>query len=185
MDHRDIAIAQTQQWVSNVIVDLNLCPFAGREVLNNTIRYQAYRGMDFVSLLEALKDEFYFLDTHKETATSLIIYPEELGQFDDYLDFVDLANDVLHACGYEGVYQLATFHPEYSFEGTEANDVENYTNRAPHPMLHIIREDDLEKALAGYTNPESIPERNIKLMNKLGLTHMKQLLQQCVQCQKK
>ena len=176
----ELAIAQTKNWVSKVIVDLNLCPFAAREVINNTIRYRAFSQEQIGTLLEALKDEFFLLDESDDIETSLLIYIDELTDFEEYLDFLDLANDVLIGCGYEGVYQLASFHPSYQFESTKLNDPENYTNRSPYPTIHIIREKSLERALEGYTNPESIPERNIKLTRKLGLTHMQTLLQKCI-----
>jgi len=108
-----------------------------------------------------------------------LIYAGAFADFDDYLDFLGLAEALLSDQGYEGIYQLASFHPDYSFEEAALDDAANYTNRSPYPMLHLLRESSLEQAIAHYPDPENIPERNIALTRELGLTKMKTLLAAC------
>ena len=116
--------------------------------------------------------------THNAPAsTTLLAFPRALEEFEDYLQFLYLAQDLLADSGLEGLVQLASFHPHYQFSGTEAEAAENYTNRSPYPLLHILREQIVEKALASYPNPEQIPERNIALMNKMGTATLQQQLQ--------
>ena len=107
--------------------------------------------------------------------TTLLIFPNLFADFFDYLDYVELAENLLEMEFYEGVYQLATFHPEYIFADAASDDVSNYTNRSPYPMIHILRESSLDNAIAFYGNTEDIPEKNIQLMRQLGLEKIKQL----------
>jgi hypothetical protein len=109
--------------------------------------------------------------------TTLLIHPDLLNNFYAYNEFLDDADELLYQEGLEGVLQIASFHPNYQFSGTELNDAENYTNRSPYPMLHILREDSLEKAIALHPNVDAIPERNIQVMHQLGVTKLQQLLQ--------
>ena len=177
-------IEQTQQWVSSVIVGLNFCPFAKRELEKETIHFQVSHesGLDS-SLKECLHeiiDECKRLDEHPQIKTTLLIFATAFENFDDYLDFVELANGLMIEQGYEGIYQLASFHPRYCFEGEDDNDAANYTNRSPYPMLHLLREDSLEQALENYPDPESIPERNIVVAREKGLAKMKKMLESCI-----
>ena len=105
---------------------------------------------------------------HSKIETTLIIHPKVLEDFVEYNDFLDEIDSFLNREDYIGIYQVATFHPNYQFAGTQLDDAENYTNRSPFPLLHLLREKSVEKALASYPNPERIPERNISLMNKIG-----------------
>ena len=116
------------------------------------------------------------LDMTPSRETSLVIIPEGLDNFQYYLDVIEAAETELKSRGYEGVYQLASFHPEYVFEGTDVDDAANYTNRAPYPIIHILREASVEAAVEGYDNPEKIPERNIALTRKMGVGGMQRLL---------
>ena len=99
----------------------------------------------------------------------MVLFPKFLDDFFDYLDFIDEAEAILFEKGYEGVYQLASFHPDYCFADGASNDVTNYTNRSPYPMIHILREASLEKAISYYGNTEDIPENNKRCLRKLGL----------------
>lgn len=177
----DIEIQQVQQWLKQVIIGFNFCPFAKREFDQGSIRYSVIRHGQLEQCLQSLIDECILLDQETDIETGLLIFPDAFTAFDDFLDFVDLANALLLEQGYEGIYQLANFHPDYCFEGSDDNDAANYTNRAPYPMLHIIREASLEAALENYPNPEAIPERNIALARKTGLEKMQQLLASCIQ----
>ncbi|MCY7296338.1 DUF1415 domain-containing protein [Alteromonas sp. a30] len=172
-------IARTQAWLKRVVIELNFCPFAKYEVDRNAIRYVVNDKPDLGEWLEHLILECGYLELHDEVETTLILYPT-LDDFEQYLDFVELANSLLSKQNYEGVYQLATFHPEYCFEGELPSDPSNYTNRSPYPMLHIIRESSLEEAVERFPNVEAIPNRNMELARELGNDHMKALLASCL-----
>lgn len=176
---RASATEQTRAWVESVVVGLNLCPFAGREVERGSVHYAELPAVDMEDALLALALECERLDRDPDIATSLLVFSEGFRLFDDFLDLLELAGQLLIDRGYEGVYQLASFHPEYCFEGADENDPANYTNRAPYPTLHLIREEGLASALAMYPNPEEIPERNIALTRDLGLEQMHALLMAC------
>lgn len=179
MASNEALINQTKAWLTSVIIEHNICPFADREVKRDSIRYSVQQDPDLELCLQQLIMECRILDMDKDVETSLLIYKNVFNEFDSYLSFVDLANALLVDQGYQGVYQLASFHPNYCFADAEQNDAANYTNRSPYPMLHIIREASLEKALENYPEPESIPERNIELTRRLGLKQMQALLQAC------
>ena len=119
------------------------------------------------------------LDKTRSRETSLLIFPQGLEGFYAYLEVIDLAEAKLKSNGYEGVYQLASFHPDYLFAEVEAGDASHYTNRSPYPIIHILREASVEAAVAGYDNPEKIPERNIALTRKMGVGAMRSLLREC------
>ena len=112
--------------------------------------------------------EVQWLDEHSETATTLLVFPTLFKNFDHYLDFVELAESMLVDQGYEGVYQLATFHPDYCFDGAEPDDAANYTNRSPYAMVHLLREESVEQAIAFYGDTDAIPERNIAKLTAMG-----------------
>ncbi|MDH5711889.1 MAG: DUF1415 domain-containing protein, partial [Gammaproteobacteria bacterium] len=118
------------------------------------------------------------------TETTLLVFAEGFKDFGDYLDLVELAQDLLADQGYEGIYQIASFHPDYCFADAELDDAANYTNRSPYPMLHLIREASMEKALAHYPEPEKIPERNVEYARELGLEEMQRQLEACCKIEK-
>lgn len=169
----------TANWVKQVIMKYNICPFARREIEKDSIRYHVcqYRAMDQV--LEDFIVECQRLDKHPEIETCLFILPQGYEGFYPYLDLVDIANDLLVEQGYEGTYQLASFHPDYCFDGEPMDDAANYTNRSPYPTIHIIREEGMAIALASYDEPESIPERNISFCRRKGSDFFEQKLKQC------
>ncbi|MCL1052744.1 DUF1415 domain-containing protein [Shewanella algae] len=172
--------AQTQAWVKEVIMKYNICPFARREVERDSIRYTVCEESRMDTALQALLDECQYLDEHPQAETSLFILPRGFEGFHLYLDLLAFAEQLLFEVGYEGVYQLASFHPDYCFEGEAQDDAANYTNRAPYPTLHIIREASMEQALAEYDDPESIPERNIAFARRKGSEFFAKLLQNCL-----
>lgn len=177
-------IEHTRTWVESVIVKLNLCPFAGREVARNGIHYRVMRGDDLESCLHDLIEACVHLDQNTDIETSLLIFAEGFRNFDDFLDLDEIANALLVEQGYEGVYQLASFHPEYCFADQDVDDPANYTNRSPYPMLHLLREDSIERALENTPEPERIPERNIELTRARGLEAMRAMLAACTQAKK-
>lgn len=172
-------IVETKKWLESVVIAHNICPFAKRVLDEGMIHFQIENATEVEICLENLLDECARLDENEAIETTLIIYPKTFADFDDYLDFVEIANALLETEDYEGIYQLASFHPNYCFEDSNENDAANYTNRSPYPMLHLIREESLEKALQHYPNPESIPENNIKLTRELGLEKMREMLAAC------
>lgn len=169
-------IDQTKSWLTSFIIHYNICPFAKREYERESIYYSVVKSEQTERCLEALFSECQRLDTHVEVETTLLIFPTQFAIFDDYLDFLNLAESLLIEQNYEGIYQLASFHPHYCFEGEDIMDPANYTNRSPYPMLHLIREASLERALQSYPNPECIPERNVQLTRKLGLEKVQGIL---------
>ena len=176
----ELVIQQTRAWVRDFIVAHNICPFARKELQRGGIHYQVSQEHKVGAVLSGLIEMCQRLDEDDSTGTLLFILPVSFHNFIDYLDLLDMANDLLCKQGYEGVYQLASFHPDYCFEGVDSDDAGNYTNRSPYPMLHIIREAELEKALEKYPHPESIPERNIAYCRKLGNAALANILQSCM-----
>ncbi len=172
-------ISQAQCWIKSVIVECNFCPFAKRELEKGSIRYSVIHEKALEDCLQATIDECVHLDKNKTSETTLLIFPESFSEFDEYLQLVELAEKLLTEQGYEGIYQLASFHPEYVFADSNQDDAANYTNRSPHPMLHLLREASLEKALENYPDPEQIPQRNVELARSLGRDTMKQKLDAC------
>lgn len=180
-------IQQIQCWLKSIIIDLNFCPFANREWLKNSIRYSIVENTEpspdeqqiLHSSLQKLAEEFQYLDRHPQTETTLLIFPQTFSKFDDFLTLIDYANQLLLDLGYEATYQLAHFHPDYCFDGTEASDAANYTNRSPCPILHLLREASLEKAIENHPDVSGIPETNIKVARDLGSDKIQSLLNHC------
>ncbi|KPP99941.1 DUF1415 domain-containing protein [Marinobacter sp. HL-58] len=166
----------TQQWLEEVVIGLNLCPFARKELVNNRVRFVVSPAESEEELLGDLQAEFLFLDEHPEVETTLLVHPGVLSEFDDYNEFLAAADGLLELLELDGVYQVASFHPDYRFAGTGDGDAENYTNRSPFPMLHLLREDSVARAVDSHPDPEAIPRRNIALMEELGADEMRQRL---------
>ena len=180
MPSNEQIIEQTKNWIREVVIGCNFCPFAAREVKQNTIHYQV-EGSDRVdTCLQTLLSECSRLDANDEIATTLVIFPNTFQRFDDFLDLVAKAEKLMQRNGYEGIYQLASFQPLYQFAGVPAGDAANYTNRSPYPMLHILREAAIDKALANFPDPEGIPERNIRFAREKGVEYMKMLRDSCL-----
>ena len=177
-------ITQTKEWINSVIIKHNYCPFAKREVDKNSVRYQIIYETEFNSLLKGVIQECVWLDQNPETETTLIIFPSNLNDFNLFLDCLLLAEELLLSQGYEGIYQIASFHPNYCFQGAEENDPANYTNRSPYPMFHIIREASVQRAIENHPDADSIPERNITHAREQGLEEMKKSLERCTQLDK-
>jgi hypothetical protein len=167
-----------------VIIALNFCPFARREVEAGRVHFQVSNDVNIEDALHSVVDEFQRLDISPEIETTLLIFANGFNKFDDYLELLELANELLVAMHYEGIYQLASFHPDYCFAGERENHAGNYTNRSPYPMLHLIREGSLERVLENYPDPETIPERNIKVASEKGAEQMQSMLQRCLEGRK-
>lgn len=173
------AITQTQRWIKSVVIDCNFCPFASKVYNNQTIRYSVSDVTDQKDALSLTSQLFGLLDEDPKTETAFLIFTEGFKSFDDYLSLVKKADRLLVKEDYEGIYQVASFHPEYCFQGAAEDDAANYTNRSPYPMLHFLREESVEKALKFFTHPETIPENNVTFAREKGLPYMQMLLSAC------
>ena len=174
-------ISATRNWVDKVVVGLNFCPFAKRELVKGSVRFTVCEATNEEELLQYLQHELQRLDDEPDLETTLLIHPYALGDFMRYNEFLEEANGLLAVLEREGVYQVASFHPRYQFAGTGPDDAENYTNRSPYPMLHLLREASLEVAIDHYPNVDDIPDRNIELTQKLGVQKMHALLASCLE----
>lgn len=178
----DIVIARTRYWIEHAVVELNLCPFARKPYEGNHVRYVVSETDQADSLLDHFHRELKFLRDNDagDVETTLLIHPYVLSDFLDYNDFLGRVDALIEEEGYEGEFQVASLHPDYQFAGTQADDAENYTNRSPYPVLHLLREEGLARAIAGYARPDKIPERNIRTMERLGAERMRELLDECM-----
>jgi hypothetical protein len=173
-------IEHTEKWIKSVVIDFNFCPFAAKAMLKGSIRYVVLEQATIEEVLACLASELKYLDVHEDIETSFIILPDSFVAFEDYLELVELSENAAFSLGKEGVYQIASFHPEYTFEGVAADDASNYTNRSPYPMLHLLREDSITKALAHFPNPDAIPENNIAFTREKGLKFMQMMRAACM-----
>lgn len=164
------AIADTRLWVDRAVIGLNLCPFAKAVQVRGQVHYAACDSTDPSDVLQALlaeADALAALDAEQRD-TTLLVVTGCLGDFLDFNDFAGEAEDILADRGLEGVLQLATFHPDFQFGGTEADDITNATNRAPWPTLHLLREASVDRAVEAFPDAEDIFGRNIDTLEKLG-----------------
>lgn len=176
------AIEQTRCWVKDVVIGLNLCPFARVPFEAGTIRYQTCEVSNSDAIYAALIEEIaIFAQLPPDQAeTALYIVPHGLRDFGDYLDVLEDAQSAIEQAGLDDMLQLASFHPDYCFEGLDADDPANYSNRSPYPMFHLIRQDGLAAALESWPEPESIPERNVALLREMGRESIHHLLEKCL-----
>jgi hypothetical protein len=170
------AVESVRQWVETVVVGLNLCPFAKHELLNNRVRFCLSEAISQPQLLSDLRTELELLNKKESIETTLLIHPLVLEDFYEYNQFLNDAEFLVLELKLEGIYQIASFHPHYQFAGSEPDDIENYSNRSPYPMLHLIREKSLEQAIKNYPDTEKIPQQNIKTLSSIGLKGIKNLL---------
>lgn len=178
MDH-PTAILATERWLVHVVIGLNICPFAQREWVRESIRLHVTEASNEAELLTRLEHELNLLQQNAEVETSLLIHPYVFTEFDEYNQFLTQADNLLHVMGLDGEIQIASFHPHYQFAGTDEDDPQNYTNRSPYPMLHLLRESSVARAVEGHKDVEGIPKRNIELMHQLGSEFMAGILLAC------
>jgi len=167
---REQIVASTRAWVETAVIGLGLCPFAAGAHHNGRTRYCVSEQRSTSGLLAELSDELKALQAadvaHCET--TLLVHPLVLNDFRDHNDFLDQCDAAIAALGLEGELQVASFHPQYQFAGTQAQDIENYTNRSPYPMLHLLREASVARAVAGFAGIGAIGPRNIDTLRRLG-----------------
>jgi hypothetical protein len=163
-------VAAMRQWIEKAVIGLNLCPFAKAVYVKNQVRYVVSRAPHLDGFLEDLDRELDLLAVAnpEEIDTTLLIHPTLLADFLDFNDFLQLAEAAVDEHGLDGVVQIASFHPQFQFEGTEPDDIGNYTNRAPFPALHLLREASIARAVAAFPEAETIYERNIEALERLG-----------------
>lgn len=164
-------IAATRVWLERIVIGLNLCPFAKAVYVKEQVRYVLSDATTPEALVEQLAEELVLLRdaSPEQIDTTLIIHPDVLTDFLDYNDFLDNADAAIEALDLQGILQVASFHPQYQFEGVAADDASNYTNRAPYPILHLLREDSVARAVDAFPDPDVIVERNIQTLDRIGV----------------
>ena len=174
-----VELAATRRWLERAVIGLNLCPFAKAVYVKQQVRFVLSDAELAEDLLEELAEELLRLrDTPADqTDTTLLVHPQVLTDFLDYNDFLDRVDALIEALELDGDLQVASFHPDYRFADTDADDPGNCTNRAPYPTLHLLREASLDKAIAAYPEADVIVERNLDTMAKLGIEGFRKLLQ--------
>ena len=173
----DLILQQTRQWLEKAVIGLNLCPFAKAVYVKNQVRLVVSKARHADDFLEELDRELDLLvaTPASEIDTTLLIHPTLFEDFLDFNDFLDIADGVVAEHELEGVIQLASFHPKFQFDGTELDDISNYTNRAPFAMLHLLREESVDRAVEAFPQADAIFEANIATLEKLGLDGWKKL----------
>ena len=174
-------IAETRAWVDRAVIGLNLCPFAKAPQVKGLVRYVASAATDPAALLADLIAELERLAESRpdKLETTLLIHPGVLADFAEYNDFLEVTDSTLEELELDGILQVASFHPDYQFEGTAAHDVGNATNRSPYPTLHLIREESIDRAVEAFPDAEMIYETNVATLEKLGAAGWAALQQQC------
>jgi hypothetical protein len=172
-------IEKTKSWIQTFVIGLNICPFASHPFREDKIRYCLEESGSVEKLVETLMEELNFLQKNKniEIETSILIHPNVLTDFLDYNDFLSVAEAVLEEMDLAGEIQIASFHPEYQFAGETKNAPSNYVTRSPFPMLHLIRESSVTKAIEIHPDVKQVPYDNIKKLNELGLERIKEMIQ--------
>jgi hypothetical protein len=163
-------VAATKTWLEKAVIGLNLCPFAKPVYLHDRIRYCVSMAQSPEVLLQDLMSELRALNEAEpgQCETTLLVHPLVLTAFADYNDFLERADDAVCELGLEGVIQIASFHPGYQFEDAGADAIENYTNRSPYPMLHLLRESSVERAVTAHSDTNAIYQQNIRTLRGLG-----------------
>lgn len=166
----ELVLARTRRWLERAVIGLNLCPFAKAVHMKQQIRYVLTAACSAEQLLAELAQELTFLDQADPQliSTTLLIHPQVMGDFLEYNDFLEHADAAIEALGLDGVLQVASFHPQYQFAGSGPEDIENYTNHSPYPMLHLLREQSIDQAVEAFPDPESIFGDNIRTLRRLG-----------------
>ncbi len=177
MNQQEI-IANTQHWLEKAVIGLNLCPFAKAVVVKQQVRYVVSEASEPAQLLEELQRELEHLAeaNPEKLDTTLLIHPAALQDFYDFNDFLDVADALLEDLELDGILQIASFHPDYQFADSMPDDIENYSNRAPYPCLHLLREDSIEKAVEAVPDAANIYERNMQTLRDLGLEGWQKLM---------
>ncbi len=178
--HKEI-LQQTRCWLREIVIGLNFCPFAQREFDQQRIHYDISSATHLEAALVSFADALYKLQADDDIETTLVIFPTGFDAFDDFVELIELADQLIDELDFRSVFQIAHFHPDYCFADTEPDDPANFTNRAPFATLHLLRESSLQKAIASHPDTTQIPENNIKLARETGFAKMQALLNHCIQ----
>jgi hypothetical protein len=175
----EAVLAAMQEWLEKAVIGLNLCPFAKAVHVKRQIRYVVSQADTEEALVEDLLHELQLLAAADpgDIETTLLVHPKVLGDFLDYNDFLDIADAAVEELGLDGVLQVASFHPHYQFADSDADDMGNFSNRAPYPTLHLLREDSVDKAVAAFPEADRIYETNIQALRALGADGWKRLFE--------
>ena len=178
-ESRDAVVAATRHWLTKAVIGLNLCPFAKAVHVKGQIRYAVSEAIDMEGVLIDLENELQALvASDPDTVdTTLLIFPQALGDFLEFNDCLFFSDRMIKQLRLEGAIQIASFHPHYQFEGSGPDDIENYTNRAPYPILHLLREDSIERAVQAFPDAEDIYERNQETLRRIGLAGWNELME--------
>lgn len=176
---RQQVLTSTQEWVEKFVIGLNICPFAGKVVQEKSIRYRVVSTGEIEEMYRQFLSELsQLIDSDpKDLETSLVIYPEGPADFATFWDFAGLCEEGLESAGLSGVVQVVAFHPQYRFEGEAPDAPSTFTNRSPHPMLHLLRESSVEQAVKAHPDIDSIPSRNIALLEEMGLEGIRKAIE--------
>jgi hypothetical protein len=170
-------VAATQVWLERAVIGLNLCPFAKAVHVKKQIRYAVTAAQTADELLAELEHELQLLagTDPKLLDTTLLIHPQAMVDFLDFHFFLAEADALIRNLGFDGVFQIASLHPQYEFAGSEPDEIENFTNRSPYPTLHLLREASIDRAVAAFPDAADIFEKNIETLNRLGHEGWRQL----------
>jgi hypothetical protein len=169
---------QVRAWLDDFVVGLNLCPFARPVVASKALRIRICDSGDLQQVAESFVAELELIQQSSESAiaTTLLVLPNALNDFEQYLSFIENAETLIDEIGLCGAIQLASFHPDYQFEGEPADSASHFSNRSPFPLIHFLREDMMERVLENFPNPEQIPQRNIETLEAMGREDVERIL---------
>lgn len=173
-------IAETIAWIQSIVIDCLFCPFAAKAMADKSVHFVVLEEVAEQPVLTALLEQLQYLNDTADVETTFLILPNGFKDFSAYLALVASAEKLVRRHHYEGVYQIASFHPYYCFAGSDPEDPANYTNRSIYPMLHILRESSITQALQHFPHPELIPQRNIDFARTKGLEYMQLLRDSCL-----
>lgn len=174
MNSADI-LNNTKAWLETIVIGMNFCPFARKPFESELVRLTCSAAEKDDDILEVVLEELNRLEdsSSSDLETTLIIFPDIYPDFDAFNSLLYVLNEMLVLEGFEGIFQIASFHPNYQFAGTEKHDVDNYTNRAPYPIIHLLREESVSEALDKHPDPDNIPMQNIQRLQSLSEQELK------------
>ena len=175
----DAIIRSVKTWIEQLVVGEKLCPFARQPLQAGRVRFAVTDTASSTGLLDRLGDELELLTRAPELETTLLIHPNVLTDFLTYNQFLDEVDALIRHLKLEGVFQVASFHPDYRFAGTAPEDAENYSNRSPYPLLHLLREESIEAAISSYPDIDGVPERNVMRLRQIGAEALATRLRAC------
>jgi hypothetical protein len=169
-----------ENWVNKFVIGFQLCPFAAREWQNNRVRISICEAVSPNDLIQHLADEIERIVKDENIETTLVVHPFVLAEFEDFNEFLDIADQLIETLDLDGVLQWASFHPDYQFADSEQDDPENYTNRSPYPVLQILREESLSRAIDKHPDIDQVPIDNMNLMREIGCEKLEIILKECI-----